>query len=89
MKLWLLEPLEDESHPFMAGPWDASRDYFQGFLIRAASEAEARKIAAENGGDETKQVPGLNPWLDFKSSSCKEVTAEGEPGVVMFDFLNA
>ena len=70
MKLWLLT-LDDK-----LGGWDRNC----GFVIRAETAYDARRIANENKADEGPV------WMDPTAVTCEELTAEGEPGVVLADF---
>lgn len=73
--LWLLRPrdfLPDDDNPW--NPW---YDKCFGFVIRADSEKEARKLANENGRDENrgeflnkKVAHTTSPWLDERYSTC-------------------
>lgn len=91
MKLWILRPIDDmvnrpgTEHPIWS--WDCA----YGFVVRAESEITARQaiVEARNkddwrvmAGDEREAV-----WLDPKLTSCVELTTEGEPGILMRDFL--
>lgn len=76
-------------------PWDPWYDKVHGFIIRAESEEEARKIANQNGGDETGPIKytvyrtGGDPWLDANFSDCVELTNEGDKGVIIRDYASA
>jgi hypothetical protein len=96
MKLWLLRPIENL--PEDNNPWEPWYDKVFGFVIRAETENEARKIAQENGGDELikwtwdKTPQGqfsMRSWLDSNLSSCMELKADGEPGLIIKDFAAA
>ena len=97
MKLWILRPVaglpEDDN------PWEPWYEKAFGFVIRAETEEDARKIAHENAGHENDgefKLPQMShaehrwntttPWLDAKYTSCTELSAEGEAGVLMRDF---
>lgn len=56
-------------------------DQYFGFVVRAESEVGARRIAAARHADE-----GAAVWMDAKRSTCAELTAEGEAGVILADF---
>ncbi len=75
MKLWLLRPVTR---------WHAPYDTADGFVVRAPTESEARAIAQENGGDE-RDTDGA-AWTDPELSTCVELLADGEPGVVLRDY---
>lgn len=51
-----------------------------GFVVRASSETEARRIASAHCGDEGEQE-----WLDDTRSSCSELRRSGPAGVIMKD----
>ena len=52
-----------------------------GFVIRAQSVRLARRIAAENAGDEDAME-----WVDPELSDCVRLTDDGDPGVILSDF---
>ncbi len=84
MKIFELRPakkLKDNDNPW--NPWF---DKSFGFIVRAETEDEARKIAHENAGDENQ---GETPWLDSKYSTCIELTSDGKAGLIMNDFARA
>jgi hypothetical protein len=70
MKLWLLEA---------KGAVDY--DEFDAYVIRAEDEEGARKIAAEKPG-----ASGPKKWLNPRRSICTELTADGEPGLILGSF---
>jgi len=84
MKLWILEPIDDRAtfelngHTVKRWTWDCA----YGFVVRAMTEDDARKHAMREAGDE-----GDDAWLDDKLTSCQELSADGEPGIVLKDFL--
>jgi len=86
VKLWILQPIED--HP--SGNWSPWFDKAFGFVVRADSESEARNFADMESGDENgrnwSRRDVMNPWLDPETSTCVELTASGDAGVVMKDF---
>lgn len=82
MKLWLLRPINESTH------WRPWFDKAFGFVIRAETEAEARKIAQGAGGDETRNYKS-EAWVDPKFSTCTELTAEGAAGEVIQDYRSA
>lgn len=75
MKLFLLKPIDEGDKIF----W---YDCNHGFVIRAESEGEAREIASKNHADEGSEV-----WLNTERVSCEKITNEGEPGIVLCDFV--
>ena len=90
MKLWLLRPVDDNS-----AAWDPWYDKAFGFVVRAATEEEARRLANTEGGDEKGPArtdvyrTGGDPWLDPKQSTCIELTGDGEAEVIFRDFSAA
>jgi len=97
MKLWILRPVaglpEDDN------PWEPWYEKAFGFVIRAETEEDARKIAHgkaghENNGEFKLSHPSdadntwktTTPWMDAKYTSCSELSAEGGAGVLMRDF---
>jgi hypothetical protein len=78
MKLWILEPIDGVEE------WERWYDKAFGHVIRAECEADARKIAAENAGDE-----GEYAWICSDKSTCIELTAEGDSEHIMMNFAAA
>ena len=76
-RLWLLEAVEDRE------VWDI----YVGFVIRAADEAAARRIAEKKAESEWQHAPGY--WLDASCSSCEVVAVDGEPAVILADYSAA
>lgn len=85
MKLFILRPVEGLDAA--DNPWSPWYDKCFGFIIRAETEAEARKIAHENGYDEN--MYSCSPWLNKKYSTCTELTNYGEAGIIMLDVASA
>lgn len=79
MKLYILAPIAPNDRP-----WDPWYDKAFAFVVRAESESAARHIASWNCGDEGKEA-----WLNPSLSTCDELTADGDPGVVCKDFHSA
>ena len=100
MKLWRLRPhvhilaiANNADNPWRPW-WNTSR----GFIVRAATEQEARQLVHEYEysdhpsldveiGKEMKG--GRNVWLDPYYTCCIELTKQGGPGVLMRDFWAA
>ncbi len=74
MNLWLLRPITD--HPL----WDPWHDKVFGHVVRAEDEDSAREFAANNCRDEGWQV-----WLYSDTSTCVELSPEGEPEHIIQD----
>ena len=94
MKIFELRPIENLKDG--DNPWEPWYDKIFGFIVRAETEAEARKIANENAGYENigeslsnKTANTKEPWLDEKYSTCIELTGSGEAGMIMEDFARA
>lgn len=88
MKLWILKP--NKNLDSNNDPWDPWYDKSFGFVILAETAKDARKCADENAGDENGTLgKKIHPWMDLKYSSCVELTADGETGVIMTDFASA
>ncbi len=91
MKLWLLRPVIE------SGLWDPWYDKAFGFVVRAKTEKQARKMAEKQSGDESRHhytadkavVPMKQAWIDPSYSTCVELTADGDSGVVICDFRYA
>ena len=79
MKLWILEPLND-----MSGPWLPWYDKAFGFVVCASDEARARQLASESAGAEKSRA-----WLDTELSTCVPLEPTEEPCVIMCDFHSA
>ncbi len=69
MKLWRLQR-------------DGGYDENHGFIIRAATEKEAREMAAQDAFDEGPAV-----WLDPAATTCERLMVAGEPGIILVDYL--
>jgi len=72
MKLWILNRAEE-----------AGYDEARGFVVRASSAVNARRLASAQAGDEEPAT-----WTDPKRSTCRELKSDGISGVVMYDFRN-
>jgi hypothetical protein len=92
MQLWILRPRFDvlarSVHPWTP-PWDKT----MGVLVRAETEAEARRLAQTKAGNEGRGIYsrfGLaedeiaeDVWLTPDWTSCDELTSTGEKGVIL------
>jgi hypothetical protein len=90
MKLYLLLPVGGR---FEWIPW---YDKAFGFVIRAATESEARRIAQADAGDEVRSgvafaEEDVGVWTDPRKTSCEELAhgAGGLEGVLLRDFRSA
>jgi len=92
MRLWLLRPRDDlpEVRDEHANPWYPWHDKYFGFVIRAETEERAREMAQVDGGDEIGcQWHDIAAWLSPEYSTCTELTADGDEGIVIKDFASA
>jgi hypothetical protein len=79
MKLWLLKrPVDKPGHQI----WDA----YSGFVVRAETEEDARKLANKESQKPDRGYEGPI-WEDHQKTSCKQLIDEGEPGVILDDFM--
>ncbi len=91
MKLWLLRPREDL--PAYDNPWEPWYDKTFGFVVRAASEDDARELADSHGGAEVDRYWSEDEnramskplWRESRYATCVELTPDGEPGIVIED----
>lgn len=84
MRLWILRPVE--GLPENDDPWEPWYDKAVGFVVRAETEAAARRLANAQAGDENSHAA---VWLDRAVSTCVELTPEGDEGVVLRDYMAA
>ena len=83
-KIWLIEPIEGARDAEGKLPWQPWYDKAFGFVVAAATEDEARKLASEKPGDE-----GAGVWLDPKLTSCRELGQGEEPRIVLRSIAGA
>jgi hypothetical protein len=92
MQLWLLLPrAEVLARP--AHPWTPPYDKTFGVLVRAETEADARRLAQTKAGHEGLGIyqklgapegeVASDVWLDTAWTSCEVPEAAGEPGVIL------
>jgi len=82
MKLWLLRPRDDLGKD---NPWDPWYDKPFGYVVRAETKEDARKVAdADSRGDMRKGV-----WLEMKYSTCVELMSTGPAEIIIKDFASA
>ena len=90
MRLWILRAREEL--PESDNPWEPWYDKAVAFVVRAATEKEARRLANDSGGDETGPVRndeyrmGGDLWLDPKYSTCAELAGAGEPEMIVGEY---
>lgn len=88
MKLWNIKAREDLGR--QNNPWKPWFDKNFGFVVRAETEIDARKMADNAACDENSEIDSIrSPWLSPDYSTCVELTAEGEPGIIITDFAGA
>lgn len=83
MRLYLIRPVEGDP------AWSPWYDKAFGFVVRAESEAQAREFAQADAGDEEigpDYDTKIAVWQDPARSTCVELTALGDAGVVLRDF---
>ena len=68
---------------FRDGDSEPTYDCAFGFVIRARNPSEARSIASDLCGDE-----GRDLWLDPAESECVHLTAKGDVGLIIRDFIH-
>lgn len=61
-------------------------DDYDGFVVRAQSEDEARQLAYELAADGNLHRDMASWWLDAEKTICEEVPPEGEPKYVLASF---
>lgn len=96
MQLYLLRPIETDKP---TNPWKPWYDKAFGFVIRAESEAAARRIADSRAGDENcpvdrkgtcrDGVKDRHPWLSRQYSTCVVLSIEGPEEEIIRDFASA
>jgi hypothetical protein len=94
MHLWILRPrlevLEREAHP-----WTPPFDKTMAILVRAETEDDARRLAQTKAGHEGQGIYQYwgaaddelaeGVWLGTDWTTCDELVAAGEPGVILVD----
>lgn len=61
--------------------WEPDYDKAVGFVVRASSESQARRLAAEQCGDEGDAV-----WLDPSQTSCEVIDKTGPAEILCRDY---
>lgn len=61
--------------------WGPGYDEASGFVVRASSESQARRLAVEQAGDEGDAV-----WLDPSQARCEVIDKTGPAEVLLRDF---
>ena len=86
LKLWLLRPYKKfQSHyTDEVSPWNPWYGKAFGFVVRAETEEEARKLASEDCGEEGKEA-----WVSGKYSGCMALRIEGKAKIIIRDFASA
>lgn len=98
MTLWILRPkgYSREGWDKNNTAWARVYDMNHGFIVRAPTEADARKMASQQLGDEKAMlasyrmkghdIPTANPWLLPEQSTCEELHSYGVTRLIMRDF---
>ena len=81
MNLYLLKPRDDIKEE--SSPWEPRYDKAFGFVVRAGTETDARKLATTEGGDEICSEP--TAWLDPEYSTCEALAyyIKGEEKIIL------
>lgn len=85
MALWILSARDDLPKDTQQNPWyPPTSDCVYTCVVRAETEEQARKLAAQNGGEEFIHGAKLgdSPWLHDQYTTCVVLTGEGEPAVL-------
>lgn len=77
--LYLVKPIESDS-AWPPGFW---YDCAFGFVVRADSKREARKICSTYCGDE-----GPDVWFNKSRTTCEEILPEGNSEMILQMFIN-
>lgn len=80
MKLWLLKP--NNNRDSLDNPWLFTNIVCMGVIVRAEDENSARSYAVKIAANE-----GAKAWMLPGYSTCEELEAAGEPGVIMWDLF--
>jgi hypothetical protein len=88
MKLWLLRPMKGDP------AWEPWYDKCFGFVVRAETEHDARKLANSEAGDEnhdkwSSDFKPDNVWLDPKRATCVVLNDSGPEAIIIRDFASA
>lgn len=84
MKLWLIRPNKNrdlQDNPFK---WSCGKSVCMGVIVRADDEESARNYAVKIHANE-----GAKAWILPEYTTCEELEAAGEPGVIMWDLFTA
>lgn len=83
MYLWLLRKRPRRERPqfvkWQQDPWAYSVNRNHELVVRATSEMEARQIAENNAGEESKHV---QVWLNSAYTTCDYINPMGPLGVI-------
>lgn len=77
---WYKNQYSNDPEDYIANGYDCAF----GFVVRASDPGAARFLVSESKrwGDEGPAV-----WLDSNKTSCEEIAQEGEPEILIRDFL--
>lgn len=93
MSLWLLRPVPNRIKG--NDPWDPWYNKAFGFVVRAETEEQARRLAETDAGCESRHPVAAHehtrfePWRDPFFSTCTPLTTDGPEVVVICDFASA
>lgn len=66
---------------------DFGYDNYDGFVVRAGSEVEARQMAYVLAVDDNLNKNKAKWWQDASKTTCVEAPLEGEPEIILASFL--
>lgn len=66
-------------------PWEPWYDKYDGFVIRAETEEQARAVAQKGGADEIARGDRL-AWTNSKYSTCEMLREDGKEEIVLSSF---
>jgi hypothetical protein len=98
MKLWILRPVRTLTRKF-SGYYEETKpeclrgyDVYQGFVVRAEDEAQARSIAQKLHDGSREYEEGCSTdessrvWRDHVMTTCTPVEVDGPAGLILADF---
>ena len=79
MKLWLVVRRSDRRH-----------EEYTSFVVRAKDEDQARQLCSNKAlSDGAYAAYKPDFWLNEETSSCMEVPIDGEPEIILADYLES
>jgi hypothetical protein len=73
----------------LEGLLDTGYDSYNGFVVIADTEEEARALPGRGGDESDYEQDGLTYWVNPKTSTCTlfgTALAGSEPGIILSDF---